>query len=524
MEFEVIHQKDGPYLRITKAEPKEIKQITSWLARYKEDWMFDPAVKMGLWDGKNRYMRDAKCRLGLWGQVKEACDKYGYEFKVINKDKLPLLKGVDENKFREWVKVFFSNRKIKDKDIAFYPYEYQIKAAWKMIKYGHTMTEIATGGGKTLITSMVVMYLLSNIDSKAKCLVIAPSILLVKQFYNDLMDYNFGYNKENPNPIDIRIEEIMSDKPRSSESPNVVIATYQSLGDLDAQYFKQFTDIIVDEAHGAGSKTMKKILRRCINARIKAGVSGTFPPKDSMEVLEIEQFLGPKVTVIPASMLIKSGTISNLTIKALILNHNRPDFYRHCRMVSSSGGGTEALLLERKFIHESEARMNMILDRMIGKAKKNTLCLFYTIEFGTSLYEEAKKRFTDRDIYYIDGEQSGTNRSQIIKDMEISDPNRPKILIASYGTLSTGVSIKAIFNIIFADSYKSYKIVRQSIGRGLRLHSEKEKLNVFDIVDIYQDPKKNKGGKGNIFWKHWNIRKKIYNEQSYAFTETWIDL
>jgi len=56
--------------------------------------------------------------------------------------------------------------------------------------------------------------------------------------------------------------------------------------------------------------------------------------------------------------------------------------------------------------------------------------------------------------------------------MELTDGN-PKILIASFGTLSTGVSIKAIKNMIFADSFKSDVIVRQSIGRALRLHKDK---------------------------------------------------
>ena len=59
------------------------------------------------------------------------------------------------------------------------------------------------------------------------------------------------------------------------------------------------------------------------------------------------------------------------------------------------------------------------------------------------------------------------------------------------GTLSTGVSINAIFNVIFADSFKSEQIIIQSIGRALRLHSDKKKALVFDLVDVYYHEKFN---------------------------------
>lgn len=59
------------------------------------------------------------------------------------------------------------------------------------------------------------------------------------------------------------------------------------------------------------------------------------------------------------------------------------------------------------------------------------------------------------------------------------------ILIASYPTMSTGVNIKRIHNIIFASPLKSYVAITQSIGRGIRLHPEKSVLNVYDLVDDF---------------------------------------
>ena len=59
-----------------------------------------------------------------------------------------------------------------------------------------------------------------------------PSIILVDQLFDDLLDLNFGFNKEQKNSLDLKIQEIMSDRPRKvrdGEIPNIYIGTYQSL-------------------------------------------------------------------------------------------------------------------------------------------------------------------------------------------------------------------------------------------------------------------------------------------------------
>lgn len=100
----------------------------------------------------------------------------------------------------------------------------------------------------------------------------------------------------------------------------------------------------------------------------------------------------------------------------------------------------------------------------------------------------------------------------IDKRKEIREEGSTKVLIASYGTLSTGVSIRAIFNVIFADSFKSEQIIIQSIGRGLRLHSEKEKVNIFDLVDIFK-----KDDYGSALWRHYKEREGFYLKRKYPF-------
>jgi superfamily II DNA or RNA helicase len=74
------------------------------------------------------------------------------------------------------------------------------------------------------------------------------------------------------------------------------------------------------------------------------------------------------------------------------------------------------------------------------------------------------------------------------------------------------VSITAIFNVIFVDSFKSEQIIIQSIGRALRLHSDKRKAMIFDLVDIF-----NPDNMKNILYKHFLEREMFYKKRKYPY-------
>lgn len=84
------------------------------------------------------------------------------------------------------------------------------------------------------------------------------------------------------------------------------------------------------------------------------------------------------------------------------------------------------------------------------------------------------------------------------------------ILIASYGTFSTGVNVRKLHHIVFASPSKSRYRVLQSIGRGLRLHASKRVVYVMDIVDDAHQK-----SYVNYAYKHWAHRVKFYQEESF---------
>lgn len=84
------------------------------------------------------------------------------------------------------------------------------------------------------------------------------------------------------------------------------------------------------------------------------------------------------------------------------------------------------------------------------------------------------------------------------------------ILVASYGTFSTGVNVRRIHHVIFASPSKSRYRVLQSIGRGLRLHATKKVVYVMDLIDDAHQK-----SYVNYCYKHWAHRAKFYQDESF---------
>jgi superfamily II DNA or RNA helicase len=510
----------------------EYHQLNIWLTRHVKGYRYMPAFKMGVWNGQNSYFRNGRINLGLWKECFKACKEIETSFVIENKEDFPINREVTLDKVQDFCKDFFKNHKIKNKQgewIPFMPYDHQIDAAYKILKNRFCMAEVATSGGKSLIISIVIFYTLKNLKPDAKFLLIVPSITLVSQFYDNIIEYNHGVNNlaeirekkieslldnKDYDACDIRIEEVMSDRPRKysgTENPNIYIGTYQSLEKWPKQFFQQFHTIACDEAHGAKSKTITGILNKTFgSAYSRFGVSGTFPSDESCEILTIQSVLGPKITEVSATELKEKGIISPMDIKVVLMNHQDLDYAQRLDVIRKGGMGKEALDLEKDFIHESEKRINFI-KKIVEKCDDNTLILFHSIEYGQKIFNELKNEITEKDFYYIDGEVKNKKREEIKSFMEDTSSNT-KVLIASFGTLSTGVSIRAIFNVIFADSFKSEQIIIQSIGRALRLHSEKKRALIFDLVDVFtlDNPR-------NILFKHFKEREKFYQKRDYPY-------
>lgn len=469
------YDKEEEKLVISEASRIEYHQIKIWLERFVKGYKYMPAFKMGVWSGKQSYFEDGKVRLGLWRECYKACKEIGTSFTIDNKEDFPLNRTVTLESVKEFCKDFFKNHKVKNQNgewIQFMPYDYQMETAFKILKNRYCLASVATSGGKSLIICIVYFYTLKFVEPDAKMLLIVPSILLVTQFTDSILEFNYGMNylsnwqekvdfqsgnlelikKEDPNynPFPIRIEEVMSERPRKwsgPNSPNIYIGTYQSLAKYPKEFFTQFHTVVCDEAHGSKAVTLKSILSKTFNkAYNRFGVSGTFPSDDTAEILTIQSVLGPIITEVSANELVKLGTITPMRIKSVILNHNEPEIAANLLMAKKSGAGKEAFQYEKDFIQASEKRLEFI-KKIVNKCDRNTLLLFHTIEYGQKILSKLSSEITDKEFFYIDGSISGKKRNEIKTLME--DSEKVEYTILNFGNFE--IDIESIYKVPLTD-------------------------------------------------------------------------
>ena len=522
------YDKSKNKLIITESERIEYNQVKLWLNRYVKGYRFTPAFKRGVWDGKIDNFKNGVLPVGLWKEIALSLQEIGKKLKIENTKDFPLNREINLENVEEFCRDFFKDHYIleenqKDKK-DFFPYEHQIQSAFSILRNRYCTAEIATSGGKSLIISIVFLYILRNINPEAKLLLIVPSITLVTQFYDDIMNYNYGFNKENKNPVDLRIQEIMSDKPRQwhgDKEPNLVISTYQSLSKVNnfgKKFYRDFYGVACDEAHMAKSDSFVKILKRTgPYSYYQFGLSGTFQDDGYAEFITIQSLTGPKVNKVKAKELQEKGFISKVRISQIHLNHDDYEFRDRLKEIKKNpDSGALAYRLEGDYIRESKKRMDFI-NKLMKSIKNNTLILFNIIDYGYDLRDSLEEYFQDEirngklELHMIYGEVKKDEREQIKEKMELND-GVVRILLATYGTLSTGVSIKNIHNIVFSEGFRSEQRVIQSIGRSLRLYETKNVASIYDLVDVFSEENSN-----NVLLRHGFDRLKLYKKHEYPF-------
>ena len=199
--------------------------------------------------------------------------------------------------------------------------------------------------------------------------------------------------------------------------------------------------------------------------------------------------------------LIDKKQLSNLAVRCLILKHSEAN----AKMVANGKYQDEI-----DYLVSSKSRNNFIKNLTL-KIKGNTLILFQLVEkHGKGLYELIEnKSGKDREVFFVYG---GVDAEQREKVREITEKSNNAIIVASYGTFSTGINIRNLHNIIFASPSKSRIRNLQSIGRGLRLKDNNSNATLYDISDDLTHNEKE-----NYTLSHFRERINIYNEEDFNY-------
>jgi len=335
---------------------------------------------------------------------------------------------------------------------------------------------------------MLVRHYLNMIDNNI--LIIVPTTSLVEQLYKDFKQY--GFDVENNVSRNYHGYEI-------EEGKRIVISTWQSLYKLPKTFFADFGAVIGDEAHLFKAVSLTKIMTKLTDCKYRIGMTGTLDGTKTHKLV-LEGLFGRVNKVVSTKELIEKKQLADLKIVCLILKHTETE-------AKSIYG--EKYHKELEYLAQSEKR-NKYIRNLATALNGNTLILFQLVEkHGKDLYELIRTKAEDREVFFVYG---GVDTEQREKVREITEKSDNAIIVASYGTFSTGINIRNLHNIIFASPSKSRIRNLQSIGRGLRIGDTKEAATLYDISDdlTYK-------GKKNFTLTHFQERINIYNEEGFAY-------
>lgn len=491
--------KDKNWLIIDKWDDDlHYKQLCLSLKRKIKNFYFHPLVKKKVWDGSLNFVEKGRLiPVGLWHEVKKIGIQYnipitfrGLEH-VVRQD-LPL------ETIQDWCTEFFKDDELKPRD-------YQVAAAWKILKYQRSIAELATSSGKTLIAFIVFAYLIDN-NLMDRAIMVVPNTNLVIQGLQDFMEFNNGR-------LPLKIQQVHGGaKETIKDDCNIIIGTFQSLVKKEKDFYDKCNVIFIDEAHQTNATSIKKILGKATNAHIRFGLSGTLIDDQTADFFTIQAFIGPLVLKITPNFLFKNKYATPVNIKILKLDYVDVDIKQKLHGLRTNKAdkidGSTLFSIEKQLVVDNKKRFDFITD-FISKSTKNSLVLFINVKdkYGERIYDRLRENDAKKEVFYIDGSTSEELREEYKKRLEEGEN---KILVASFGTFSTGISIKKISNIYFVESYKSEILVKQSIGRGMRLHDTKTEVNIIDFVDDFSyknDP--------NYLLKHSQERINIYEREGF---------
>jgi len=474
----IISKKNEVYLQV-EAEPHVYYELRDAFQFEVPNAKFAPAYKNKWWDGFI-YLFNVNTQeiyVGLLDKLIRFCEQHNYTYEFRNNKYYGLPFEVNDMISKEGVKDYMTSI------CKYAPREYQVEGVYDALKHNRKLLISPTASGKSLMIYSIVRY---YVEKGQNILIVVPTTSLVEQMYKDFADYGWD--------VGSYCHKIYAGKERETDS-QVIITTWQSIYKLPRQYFSRFNVVVGDEAHQFKSKSLVSIMTKLSDAKFRYGFTGTLDGTQTHKWV-LEGLFGPSYKIIRTEELMQKGHVAKLDINILLLKHPPNKF--------------ETFEDEVQYIINHEKR-NKFIRNLALDLKGNTLILFSRVEgHGQPLYELINNGTVEqRHVFFVHGGVDTEDREKV---REITEKENNAIIVASYGTFSTGINIKNLHNVIFASPSKSRIRNLQSIGRVLRKGDNKTKATLYDIADdiSYKSRK-------NYTLNHLIERIKVYNEENFNY-------
>ena len=479
----ILHKQDEAFIKF-ECEKSIAQELADYFTFFVPGYQFMPAYKNRLWDGKIRLadLRTYSIYHGLVPYIEKFCEERDYKLEIdAAVNNAESFSAIEANEFIEQLQL---DKSIITEGIR----EYQYKSFLFAIRNRRMLLLSPTGSGKSLIQYLILRYL-QHKDYK-KGLLIVPTTSLVEQMFADFKSY--GYD------ADTNCHRQYSGKDKHTDK-FLTITTWQSIYKNPAEYFEQFDFVLGDEAHQFKAKSLTTIMTGLRNASYRIGCTGTIDGTQTHKLV-LEGLFGPVYQSTTTAKLIENKQLADFRIKCLVLKY--PEDV--CKL--SRGWDYQA---EIDYIVSSKAR-NEFIRNLVLSLKGNSLVLFNLVEkHGKQLHKLIEEKAGNRHVFFVYGGTDVEVREQV---RAITEKQNDAIIVASYGTFSTGINIRNLHNVVFASPSKSRVRNLQSIGRGLRIGNNKTEAVLYDIADDFRI-----GKHVNYTLQHLQDRVRIYDEEKFKY-------
>ena len=527
-----INKFDEVFLEITCKSEELLKIISSHFSLFEKGYLFAPLFKLGVWDGKKHLFKKItsnKYRFynGNIGKILNILKKEKIAFKNNILENQPFL---NENVFQK----FFENSTFSAKGKILQnvncsetnPRYFQIEALKEVILNKKIILDASPGTGKTYIMYYITKYLL-EVENLNNILIIVPSKLLLEQTWDGFLEYS-----EFDKTFDTKtlVHKINTKNGKITEK-RVTLSTYQSLNRIkEEEYFEKFECVMLDEAHEINNNSLIKINESCVNASYRIALSGSLNDIGKDEIMTdilLGMFGNKRIVLKKTHEAIKEGFLNPFEIIIYNITYDDEDKNKFGKSVWSISQRYPRKEDKYGKIYEFEIdylikhkKRNNLLAKMACKLsdRGNTLFLFTLVEKDLNVFYEHiknifKEKYPERNIYIVTSEAKKFNKKESEKIRELVENDSNCLILSTYSSFSTGISIDNINNLVLASPKKSSRKVIQSIGRTLRISPNGLKSLVIDIKDILS-----KGRFNNYSMKHSDIRVDLYKEELYNYS------
>lgn len=436
---------------------------------------YSPAYKLGRWDGKSSFTTiGGKSFLNLLDKMLPILTEANYDIEIDDQraDYSFDLQPIDENYLSNinWP----AGHRAEGTPIILRDYQVQLINECLLNPQGIVISP--TASGKTIVTASLSKI----VENYGRTIVIVPNKNLVLQTEEDYI--NIG--------LDVGV--LFGD--RKEYTHKHTICTWQSLMVLDKKdkealddeqldiFMKDLVAVICDEVHGVKNlNVLHKLLTTTFaNIPIRWGMTGTIPEEEYNQ-LGLFSAIGPLIGTLNTKELQDAGHLAKCNVTVLQTQETK------------AYGDYQA---ELKFLVTDNDRLTWLAAEIQRISQTgNTLVLIDRIKTGEILQAMIPG------CTFISGKMKATDRKDHYKEINLADN---EIMLATYGTTSTGINIARIFNLILVESGKSFVRVIQSIGRGLRKSDDKDAVEIYDICS-----------KMKYSTRHLAKRKKFYTTAQY---------